>query len=154
MLLVLKKCTQNCLTASWRSIQSIQHRAFTATWQIKPAFVSKSCFAAYKKYHDVKASIRWLNEKLWSSYGENARKVSYAMISNLYKIMYSYIYCKNIITNLHGLVFVPLSFTQSRDLARKRPRSTITDAECTEPLDRTEVSWILFDSTCIHSFLL
>ena len=41
----------------------------------EPAFVCKSCFAVYKKYHDVKASIQCLNEKLWSSY---VRKVSYA----------------------------------------------------------------------------
>ena len=49
----------------------------------EPAFVCKSCFAAYKKYHDVKASIICLNEKLWSSYGENARKVSCAQMSQL-----------------------------------------------------------------------
>ena len=42
----------------------------------EPAFVCKSCFAVFKRYCDVKASIQSLKEKLLSSDGEAARKVS------------------------------------------------------------------------------
>ena len=43
----------------------------------EPAFVCKACFVVFKNYCDVKASIQSLKQKLQSSYGETARKVSY-----------------------------------------------------------------------------
>ena len=49
----------------------------------EPAFVCKACFVVFKKYCDVKASIQSLKQKLQSSYGETARKVSTSQYTNV-----------------------------------------------------------------------